>query len=134
MGVKMSQNNGFKNNEYDNIVEDAQTECMVKLEGKELKTFELYEAIANNDLQAAEQAILEGANVNAQNQPCWEEDNDTPLDSAAMWASSYDCTHDMIILLRKYGATNYDLEKIKYLDKADACKISDFIQKKHTAE
>lgn len=127
----MTKKHNLKENEYDNIVEDAQTECMVKLEGTDLKTFELYEAIANNDLQAAEQAILEGANVNAKNQPCWEADNDTPLDSAAMWASSYDCELDMIKLLRKYGATNYDLEKVKYLDQADECEIANFIQKKH---
>lgn len=128
----MSQNNNLKENEYDNIIEDAQTECMVKLKGSELKTFELYEAIANNDLQGAEQAIIEGANVNALNQPCCE-DNDTPLDYAALWASSYDCTHDMIKLLRKYGATNYDLEKVEYLDKADECEIATFIQKRDNA-
>ncbi|MDR3645908.1 MAG: hypothetical protein P4L22_00020 [Candidatus Babeliales bacterium] len=127
----MTKSNNSNDNQFDNIVEDAQTECMVKLEGTELKTFELYEAIANNDLEAAEKAILEGANINAQNQPCWEEDNDTPLDSAAMWSSSYDCSLDMIKLLRKFGATNYDLEKVKYLDKADECGVSEFIQKKH---
>lgn len=125
----MSENKNPKNINEQDIFEDATTECMVDLKGAELQTYYLYEAIANNDLEAASQAIINGANVNASSEPC-SEDDDTPLDSAALWSSSYDCSIEMIKLLRQYGATNYDLEKVKYYDKSDRCQIADYIQRK----
>lgn len=113
----------------DNFVIDSITKCQLEMTPIEQKTQNLYDAIADNDLILAQIAIENGADINAAGEPCTEGE-DTPLDWAAYWANTYDCSLEMIELLRFYGATSYDLDKIKFLEEAEKCILVKPIQKK----
>lgn len=110
------------NGEDTNI--DRQTECLLKLNHIERATYDLYEAIADNDFDSALKAIQNGAQVNASVKPCFT-GGGTPLDSAVFWADTYDCSTRMIEFLRKHGATNYDQDRAKYVEEAGKCPVID---------
>ena len=118
-----------KKEEFNHIEPDATTECMVKLTGAEKETYILYEAISNNDLEQAEKAIKRGANTNAPNKPCSPESAETPLDAAIYWANSFNCSKDMINLLRRYGARSLNRDMDKFFEKVNDCHI-DYNKKK----
>lgn len=112
----------------DSIVEDATTECLVKLKGREKETYLLFEAIADNNLRAAEDAIKRGADTNASCKPCSPESEETPLDAAIYWAGSFDCSIDMIKLLRKYGARSLNRDMDKFFEEGNDCLLEKHIR------
>jgi hypothetical protein len=108
---------------------DDITQCQLKMGYAQQATSDLYDAIANNDFEAAKKAISRGADVNASNQPCTM-NPDSPLDTAAYWANTYNCSTKMIELLRLHGARHYNLDLVKFLEESNACKLVKKIQKK----
>lgn len=119
--------NQRKDNISDDFIIDETTECQLKMNHIQQATQDLYDAIANNDFILAKTAIENGADINAQGEPCTESD-DSPLDSAAFWANTYSCSLEMIQLLRKSGATNYSLDKVKFIQESEKCLLVDAIQ------
>lgn len=112
-----------------NFIEDATTECLVKLTGVQKETYNLYEAIANNDLEAAKRAIANGADINSSYAPCAPESEETPLDAAIYWANSFDCSPNMIKLLRENGARNLNRDLDEYVQEGNDCLLEDIIKK-----
>lgn len=112
-----------------NFIEDAITECLVKLTGVQKETYNLYEAIANNDLGAAKRAIANGADINSAHAPCAPESKETPLDAAIYWADSFECSPNMIKLLRENGARNLNRDLDEYVQEGNGCLLEDIIKK-----
>lgn len=99
---------------------DEATECQVKLTGPQLATHQLYEAITKNDIDAARNAIENGAWVNAQCPPC-ATNGGTPLDCAMFWVNVYENSPDMIEFLKESGATDYNLDRAEFVAEAKRC-------------
>ncbi|HJM68970.1 MAG TPA: hypothetical protein QGF02_03430 [Candidatus Babeliales bacterium] len=99
---------------------DEQLECQLKMTEHEVSTMSLYNAIADNNIEAAKEAISKGADLNASNPPCCT-NGGSPLDSAAYWAGSNDCSTEMIEFLKSAGATQFNPSRVKYVEGADQC-------------